>query len=161
MRSRIEAKLDDDAWELFWEIEEKLTNAGAASDLQMIALPMFTRMGFSILKMGMLVAASRRSPTAANNLIVEKKDIEQAAFYVQKWGHYTIDLITNSTKGGSEKIIDKAITLIKKKEGITRAELMQRMHLTARDSRDLIDTLVQRGLVDMKTHGRGHRLYSL
>jgi hypothetical protein len=161
MRSRIEAKLEDDAWELYWEIEHKLTIAGAESDLQMIALPTFSRMAFSILKMSLLVAASRRTPTAANNLVVEKSDVQQAAYYVQKWGHYTIDLITNSIKGSSEKIIDRAMSIIKKKEGITRAEVMQRMHLTARDSKDLIDTLVQRGLIEIKQHGRGHRIYSL
>lgn len=159
--SRIEAKLTDDAWEFFGEIEEKLTSTGAESDLQMVALPTFSRMSFSILKMGMLVAASRRAPTAANQLMVEKKDIQQAALYVQKWGHYTIELITNSTKASSEKVIDRAMKLVKNKEGITKAEFMQRMHLSARDARDLIDTLVQRGMLELKTHGRGHRLYSI
>lgn len=161
MSSRIEAKLTDEAWELFGTIEETLTNAGAESEISMLALPTFSRMAFSCLKMSMLVAASRREPTTSNQLIVEKSDVQQAAYYIQNWGHYSIDLLLNAGKGSTEKTLDRAIGIVKRKEGMTRSELMQRMHLTARDARDLIDTLVQRGLIDVKQHGRGHRIYTI
>jgi hypothetical protein len=157
--ARIEARLTDEAWRVFGEVEDILTKAGAESDISMLALPTFTRMAFSVLKMGLLVAASRREPTAANNLIVEASDIKQAAFYVQKWGHYTVELLMNTGKTSMEKVIDRALICIKRRDGLTKGEFMQRMHLTAKDARDLIDTLVQRGLVDTKTHGRGIRLF--
>lgn len=160
-RVRIEARLTPDAWKFYGDIEEKLTMAGADSDMAMLALPAFTRMAFSILKMSLLVAASRRQPDQANRLIVEDKDVKQAAFYVQKWGPYMVDLLVNAGRSNSERIIQKSHMLIKRHEGITRAEMMQRMHLTARESKELIDTMVQRGLVQMKQAGRGFRLYSL
>lgn len=161
MTSRIEAKLTDGAWEIFWDIEEKLTLAGANSDVAAVALPMFTRLGFSALKMSLLIAASRRSPTSANQLIVEASDIKQAAFYVQKWGHYSVDLLLNAGKTTTEKMIDRSLTCIRRKEGMTKSEFMQRLHLSAKDAKELIETLVQRGLIDLKKHGNGHRLFTI
>lgn len=158
--ARIEARLTQEAWEFYWTIEDKLTSAGADSDLAMLALPTFNRMGFSCLKMAMLVAASRRPPDSYNILHVEESDVKQAAFYTERWGHYTIDLLLNAGKSSTEKIISRALSLIKRKEGLTKSELMQRMHLTARDTKDLLDTMVQRGLIDVKGSGRGIRLYS-
>ena len=161
MASRIEARLTPKAWDVFRSVESILVNAGASSESSMYVLPTFTRLAFSTLKMSMLVAASRREPTPANTLIVEDSDVKQAAFYVQKWGKYTVDLIMNTGKTKGEKDIDRALVAIKKREGLTKAEFMQRLHLDAKRSRELLDTLIQRGLIDMKPHGRGHRLYSI
>lgn len=157
--SRIEARLSDDAWQLYGDFEAKLTHAGVDSDLTMLALPTFTRLSFSILKMALLVAASRRQPDDANVLHVEATDVKQAAFYVEKWGHYSIDLMVNTGVSQNEKLINKAHQLIVRRNGITKAEFMQRMRLTARDAKELIDTMQQRGLINTQPHGRGIRLY--
>jgi hypothetical protein len=161
MASRIEARLTKEAWHTFGIIEDTMTKAAAESDIAMFALPTFTRLSFSTLKMGLLVAASRREPTAANNLIIEDSDIKQAAFYIQKWGKYTIDMLLNVGKTTDEKLIDRALATIRRREGLTKAEWMQRLHLNAQQARNLMDTMAQRGLIDIKPHGRGHRLYSL
>lgn len=157
--SRIEARLTDDAWEYYGSLEDKLTHAGAESDLAMLALPTFTRLSFSLLKMALLVAASRRLPDASNHLIVEVSDIKQAAFYIERWGHYSIDLLLNAGKSQTEKVISRALALVRRKDGLTKSELMQRMHLTAREAKDLIDTMVQRGLIDTKPSGRGVKIF--
>lgn len=159
--TRIEARLTDEAWQYYGDIEEKLTNAGNDSDMSMLALPTFTRLGFSLLKMSLLVAASRREPDSSNRLAVELRDVKQAAFYIERWGHYSIDLLLNAGKSQTEKIISKALSLVKRNEGLPKSELMQRMHLSARDAKDLIDTMSQRGLIDTKPAGRGIRLYSI
>lgn len=158
--ARIEARLTDEAWAFYGELEDKLTNAGNDSDMSMLALPTFTRLSFSLLKMALLVAASRRDPDPSNRLTVEVGDVKQAAFYIEKWGHYSIDLLINAGRSQNEKLINRALALIKRKEGLPKSELMQRMHLTARDAKDLIDTMVQRGLIEAKQAGRGIRLYS-
>lgn len=158
---RIEARLTPEAWEFHGEMEETLINAGNDSDMSMLALPVFTRLGFSLLKMALLVAASRREPDSAGRLIVELRDVKQAAFYIERWGHYSIDLLLNAGRSQGEKLITRALMLIRRKEGLPKSELMQRMHLSARDAKDLIDTMVQRGLIDTKPAGRGIRLYSI
>jgi hypothetical protein len=159
--ARLEAKLTPDAWNYYGDLEDKLTRAGSDSDMSMLALPTFSRLSFSLLKMALLVAASRREPDSANRLTVEVRDVKQAAFYIQKWGNYSVDLLVNAGRSTTEKIVSRGLSLIRRKEGITRAEFMQRLHLSAREAKDLIDTMVQRGLVDIKQSGRGYRLYSL
>lgn len=159
--SRIEAKLTDDAWETYGDFESKLTTAGVDNDISMLALPTFTRLSFSLLKMALLVAASRRNPNESNHLIVESKDVKQAAFYIERWGHYSIDLMLNTGVNKNEKLIQKAHAMITRRNGITKAEFMQRLRLGARDSKELIDTMEQRGLIEGKRAGRGIRLYTL
>jgi len=161
MPTRIEARLSDEAWALYGEYEETLTNVAVNSDIAMLALPTFGRLGFSLLKLSLLIAASRRLPDSSNHLQVEISDVKQAAFYIQKWGHYSIDLLLNAGRSTAEKAIERALGLIRRKEGITKAEFMQRLHLSARESKDLVETMVQRGLIDIKPAGRGHRIYSL
>lgn len=157
--ARIEARLTPEAWTVFQDIEEKLVNAGANSDISMLALPTFQRMGFSCLKMALLIAATRREPDSSNRLIVEVSDIKQAAFYIERWGHYSIELLLNAGKSQSEKMISRAMGVVNRKDNITKSELMQRLHLTAREAKELIDTMTQRGLIDVKGSGRGIRIY--
>lgn len=159
--TRIEARLTPEAWQFYGDIEEVLVKAGSESDMSMMALPTFTRLAISLLKMSLLIAASRREPDSSNHLNVEIQDVKQAAFYIERWGHYSIDLLLNAGKTQSEKIIGRALGLIKRKEGIPKGELMQRMHLSARESKDLIDTMDQRGLISVKRAGNGLRLYSV
>lgn len=159
--SRIEAKLTDDAWQLYGDFESKLTHAGVDNDISMLALPTFTRLSLSLLKMALLVAASRRLPNDSNHLVVEATDIKQAAFYIEKWGYYSIDLMVNTGVSKNEKLLEKARQLVLNRNGITKAEFMQRLRLGARDAKEIIDTLEQRGLISVKKSGRGNRLYAL
>ena len=156
---RVEARLSPEAWEYYGDLEDKLVNAGTESDITMLALPTLSRLSFSLLKMSLLIAASRRLPDSANFLQVEVSDVKQAAFYIEKWGHYSIDLLMNAGRSNTEKQIEKAMASIRRKNGMTKAEFMQRHHLNAREARDLIDTLYQRGLINVQKHGRGERLY--
>jgi hypothetical protein len=161
MPIKIEARLSEEAWDYYRNLEDIMTNAGIETDMSMLALPTFSRLSYSLLKMSMLVAASRRLPDQSNRLAVETSDVKQAAFYIEKWGHYSIDLILNAGRSTAEKAIDRAINIVKRKEGLTKAEFMQRQHLSAREAKDIIETMVQRGLIDVKAAGRGHRIYSV
>lgn len=156
---RIEAKLSPEAWQYYGDLEDTLTKAGANSDIAMLALPTLSRLSFSLLKMSLLIAASRRLPDSANYLQVEVSDVKQAAFYIEKWGHYSIDLLMNAGRSNSEKMIERSVASITRKNGMTKAEFMQRHHLNSREAKDLIDTLYQRGLINVQKSGRGERLY--
>jgi len=158
---RVEARLTEDAWNNYRRIERILTHTGAQSDSSMLALPTFSRMSFSVLKMSMLVAASRREPDSANRLEVTESDVNQAAFYMEKWGHYSIELISNTGVTTAEKILRRSLHYIREHNGLTKAELMQRQRLGAKEAKEIIETLFQRGLIDAKKAGRGHRLYAL
>lgn len=159
--SRIEAKLTDDAWNLYGDIEMKLIHSAASSGYSMIALPTFQRLAFSMLKMSMLIAASRREVKDNNILIVEKSDIIQASWYIQRWGRHTVDLISNAGKPQIEKLIDKVVLMIRDNPGILRSDLMTKFHLSSKEMRELMNTLLERGVIDVKKQGNGLRFFTV
>ena len=159
---KINAELTPQAWDFFGEKEMQLMNEGIDSPWQMLALPTYTRLAFSMLKLGMLVAASRREPTSSNKLIIEVDDLKQAAYYVQKWGQHSLDLIMASGKTASEKLLDRALAFIRHApEGVTQSQLMQRFHLSSREMKEVRDTLVDRGLIELKQKGRGYTIRAI
>jgi len=161
IKSKIEAELTQDAWDFFGDKEEQLVKAAAESAIQMLALPTLQRLAFSMLKMAMLIAASRRQPTESNKIEVNLDDVKQAAYYIQKWGKHTVDLISGSGKSASEKLLDKVIHFVKERPGVTQGQVMQRFHLTSREWKEARDTLVDRGLVDLHKVKNGYHLYPL
>lgn len=159
---RIEAYLTPQAWDFFGDIEESLPLAAMNTPWELLALPTLSRMSFSLLKMGMLIAASRREPSDANKLEVGIDDLKQAAYYIQKWGQYSLDLIMASGKSTSEKQLERALVFIRSTtEGVTQTQLMQRFHLTSREMKEIRDTLYDRGLVDLDKRGRGFLIKAL
>jgi ribosomal protein S25 len=159
MPARIEAKLTQDAWNLFGDYEEKLVNAARDSPDQMLAMPTFTRLAMSLLKIGMLTAITRREPKDNNTIIVEESDIKQSAFYIQRWGRHSIDLIMNAGKPFAEKLFDKVYKNVKDEPGIMKSLVMRRWRISAKEMKDVIDTLEQRGLIYHQTKSGATRLY--
>lgn len=159
IQSRTEAKLTPDAWVLYRSLEQQLSNAGNESNIPMLALPTFTRLSFSMLKLSLLIAATRRMPLDNNTLIVEADDVMQAAYYVTKWGKYSVDLLVNTGKSLSERTIERIMGKIRKNPGITKSVIMQHLHLSAREAKEVLETMVERGLIEAKRSGPGYRLY--
>lgn len=161
IQSRTEAKLTPEAWTLYNDLEDKLVKAGSDSNLAMLALPTFTRLGFSMLKLSMLIAATRRMPSEEGVLTVEESDVMQAAMYIQKWGKYSVDLLVNTGKNLNERVIERILAKVRKSPGITKSVVMQHLHLSAREAKEVLDTMIERGLIDAKKSGRGYSLYPL
>jgi len=157
---RVKAKLTPQAWEYSAWCEQQLTQAAVNSPMSLTALPTFQRMAVSLLKMGTLVAASRRE-YIENELTVEKKDLEQAAWYIQRWGKYTIELISQAGKPSAEKAIERVYQMIRREPGILKSDLMRRHHLTTRDLKDIIETLQDRGQIQAKKVAQGTRYSSV
>lgn len=152
---RISAILSPEAWETYGKIEERMVVAGSESSIPHMALPTFERLSRSLLKMGTILAAERQLPVNGE-IQVTAKDINNAAWYVQQWGVHSIDLITNTGKGTTEKILDKIINSITKNPGVLRSSLMQHHHLTKRDADDILNTLEDRMMIQKEKRGRGY-----
>jgi hypothetical protein len=157
--STSEAVLTDDAWQRYGDIEELMVHRAHESPLAMLALPTFERLSRSLLKMSTLLAAAETEPTDGK-FAVEEKHIIHAAHYIQDWGRYTVDLVQNSGKGTTERVLDKIHRTIQNKPDIARSELMQRHHLTSRETTDIMNTLIDRGLVTARKEGKGTRFTS-
>jgi hypothetical protein len=154
----IEAKLTDDAWTFFGDCEMMLIRAADESPISMMAMPTFQRLAFSMLKMALLIAASRRE-YKDNELRVEKNDVEQAAWYIQKWGRYSIELISQAGKPSGERIVERMYQMIRREPGILKSALMRRHHLNSRELKEFTETLIDRGLIEHKKVAQGHRYY--
>lgn len=157
---KVRAVLTPEAWEYSAQTERRLLDAAKESPFSTVAVPTFQRMAVSLLKMGTLVATTRRD-YEGNQLTVEKADLEQAAWYIQRWGKYMIELITQAGKPHSEKEIEKVYRMIYREPGILKSDLMRRNHLTTSKLKDIMDTLIDRGLVDVNRVGNGFRYTSV
>ena len=160
VNKEVSAELSNDAWETYGDIEFKMVQVAADSEISMLALPTFERMSRSILKLSTLLAAAKREPVDAV-LKVEKKEVLEATYFVQRWGNHSIDLIRNAGTGTTEREIQKILRTIQKHPDLTRSRVMQAHNLTKRQADEILGTLEDRGLVMARKEGRGVRLRAL
>jgi hypothetical protein len=156
-----EAILTDEAWDFFGHIEYMLMEKAHNSAIEMIAMPTFTRLAFSMLKLGVLIGAARQEPTAKHQIHVTREDLVNAARFVQGWGSNTVDLLHNAGKGHSERTIERILLAINGEPGITRSKIMQHYKLRSRDAEEIFRTLDERGLIYQKTVRGGKTLYGI
>ena len=161
MPPRIKAELTSEAWTRYQAIEGEMTVKGYESLVRNIALPTFDRMSRSILKMSMILAATRQYPDENNCITVEESDVINAAWYAQKWGRHSIDLILAAGKAPREKYIDRVYRKIANNPGILRSMLMQHLHLDKRETDNVVDTLIERGQIKKEAAGRGVRYFAI
>lgn len=156
----IEVMFPGKVWERAAAIEKALLRAAYDSPQAAKAMPMFSRMYISVLKMAMLFAASRQEPTD-NKVVAEMRDLLQAAWYAQRWGKYAVNFILNSGTTGNEALIQSVYRVIESRPGILRGDLMQNKRLNAKDM-DLIEqTLVQRLMLQVTAQGRGKKYWPI
>lgn len=153
-----DAQLDADAWLLVGEIEERMVLAAHGSTQQGLALPTFERLSRSMLKMGILIAASRQQPDGAT-IIVTTEDIRRAASYIQVWGEYTIEVIQNAGQTIAQKVMERVLKFIADNSGSNRGEVMRSMNLDKREMQIIEETLEARGQITVAVNGK-NRSYS-
>jgi hypothetical protein len=158
---RIMADMTQEAWERYQSIESQLVVKGYDSLVRNTALPTFDRMARSVLKMAMTLAATRQVPNEDNHIEINEDDIINAAWYVQKWGHHSVDLITNAGKAPREKYMDRVLRKIANTPGINRSVIMQHLHLTKREMDEIVSTLEDRGQIYKKQHGRACKYWAI
>lgn len=151
----VAAILTDDAWERYSRIELDMATAASESPISMMALPTFERLSRSLLKMAVLLAATRQQ-AQDNEISVELSDVVTAGKYIQRWGRHTIDLIQNSGRTQEERLLGRVLGTIKNHPGINRGKLMQAFHLQKRQMDAIQETLDDRGLIVVQRgQGRG------
>jgi Protein of unknown function (DUF3987)/RepB DNA-primase from phage plasmid len=158
MPARISAILTPDAWSLYGDFEERMVNEASESSLPSLALPTFERLSRSLLKIAVIFAATRQTPED-NVIKVEETDVVNAAWYVQDWGRYSVELVVNAGKRTSEKLLDKIVRVITEHPGILRSTIMKHYHLSKREADDILSTLEDRQLVRKEKAGSGWRYY--
>jgi uncharacterized protein DUF3987 len=147
------AELTDDAWKAYQDIEIKFTEAAANSSVRTLAEPMFGRLHKSCLKMGILLAASRQEPNGTR-ITCKPEDIINAAYYIQKWGEFTVDMVYNAGKTDAIRTLDRIREYIMNNPGAIHSTIMRRFHLSKRQMDEAMDTLLDRGEITKKKLSR-------
>lgn len=158
--NEIQCFLTPEAWQRYGDIEELMVTTANGSPLSMMALPTFERLSRSLLKMSCLIAATRQLPND-NKIQVELQDILNAAWYIQRWGNHSIDLLQNSSRTSTQRAMDKIMRSIVNRPGINRGSLMQHHHLTKRDADEILGSLEDRGQIKIQKAGNGTFLWPI
>jgi hypothetical protein len=148
-----DAVLTEEAWDRINQFDELMTKtaAGMTSDL---AGTMLMRMTEKTLKIATLLAASRGKPEG-REIRVNRIDIVQGLAYLQQWLPYTVEAIEHIGDTHQDKNVRRVHrAVIKHPDGVSRANLMNEVPLTAGQMREILDTLQQRGLIDIHKGGR-------
>lgn len=141
-------------------MEQQLTEAAEESPESSKALPMFSRMFISMIKLSMLFAGARQEPNAMK-VQGSLDDLLNAAHYIQKWGKHSVDLIQNSGMSSDESKLLAIYRSIEKRPGILRGDVMRRHRVNSRVMDVIEDTLVQRNMIEHRRKGRGKTYWPL
>jgi len=160
MDATCEVHLTTEAWNRYGDIEMEMVAKAQESDIEMLALPTFERLSRSLLKMACLWAAARQDPVD-NTIQVEESDINIAAYYIQRWGGYSIDLIYNAGRSDTQREFERILEMISRHPGILRSRLMQIGHLTKRTADEILLTLEERGQIRIQKEGKGSRIWAI
>jgi len=120
--------------------------------------PTYARMVQSTLKVAMLLAASEER---GDEVVIQERHIIHATYYLEGWLKHLHIVMNNIGKGTHERELDRVMGSVRRHEGISRGQLMQNHHLSARDAEQILVTLEQRQQIHRQRAGRGERIYSL
>lgn len=153
---RINAELTTPAWLRFNKFEADMLKAGHSSDKPEILSPVYDRLGKSVLKAAVLLAASEQR---THDVVVHEEHILHALFYASGWREYAIEVINGVGKSTYERDIERILEAVKRRPGISRSTLMQSYHLTASSANQLFDTMIQRNLIRVTKSGNKAQCY--
>lgn len=153
-------EFNDKMWERVAIIETQLITAANSSPDASKALPMFSRMFVSLLKLTMLFAAARQEPKAYK-IKATMDDLLCATYYIQKWGKHAVDLIRHSGVTGDESQLMGVYRTIEQWPGILRGDVMRRHRLNARSMQLIEETLAQRMMVQVQVNGRARTYWPI
>ena len=161
LEREIEAVLTDEAWEKFHQVEKDLTTVARDSSFSMLAIPTFTRMAFSMLKLAMLLAAARQDPSDESTITVELQDILEATYFIQRWGKHTVELLKHAGQSPDEMKLNAIYRTIERHPGCQRSMLMQRHHLNKMQMDMIEGTLEDRMMITKKRTGKATNYFPI
>lgn len=151
--------LTDEAWDAYNHYEQTLIRSVEDSPYRNLFASVLNRAANSMLKMATLIAAIRQDKRP-EIIIVEKSDLDQAAYYLSKWLPHTIDLIKSVGLSTVERTLENMVQTIKDNPSISRGDMMRRYRLTSREMDLYQETLEQRGLIYSVRKGKTLLFYA-
>lgn len=156
----VEVIFTSDVWERAAQLETTMVNAARSSFHADKALPAFSRMYVSLLKLTMLLAAARQEPQD-HKVLANVGDLLNATSYIQKWSKHSVDMILHSGMASDESLLLAIYHTIERKPGLLRSDVMNAHRLDARRMSMYEETLIQRMLIQVVPRGRGKQYYPI
>jgi hypothetical protein len=154
-----DAALTEEAWARYNQLELQMMQAGLDAEKSDIMTPTYDRLCKSILKAAVLLAASQARPEPGAIIQVTLDDLLQAIGMGEEWREHVNLIVRDIGITRDEREFQKIFNYITRKNGVTRSQLMQQYHLTARATDIVLNTLEQRGLIVRQKLARGERLF--
>lgn len=155
------AYLSEDAWNRFAKLEFDLLKLGLRSYDKELMTPVFDRLGKSILKAAILIAASQQ--LEEETVTVELDDLLRALKYGTDWKAYAEEVISSVGMSSEERDLDAIYQFIVDegaKGGTSRSSLCRRFKLPARKATETFATLEARGMIKrLQTDNKGEIRY--
>jgi hypothetical protein len=143
------AELTDDAWQRYNQLNTRLINDAVSSREPDLVGPMFQRLGDSMLKASVLLAACRPENPVNSRIIVEVSDVEHAISYGITWRESSLEVIAGAGSNAYESQLKRALDYINARvsHGSSRSSMMRIFKLNVKEADMLFATLEGRGLV--------------
>jgi hypothetical protein len=141
------AQLTPEAWRRYNVLEADMMKAGLATDQPEIMTPTYDRLCKSALKSAVLLAASGQRPEIGEEVIVTLDHLLHAIGLAEGWREHANMIIKDVGISQNEREFQRILAAVIRKPGISRSQLMQNHHLTARVADQIFSTLEQRGLI--------------
>lgn len=139
--------LTDEAWQFYAKMESTLMDMSLKTTQPDLVTPMYARLCMSGLKTATLISAAEEHK---DKVIVNKAHLVKAFSYVEGWRVFADDVINNIGRSGSEILLSSIIKMAQANPGgISKATLMNSLRLNSKDFNAAIDTLHDRGLIEI------------
>ena len=153
--------ITDEALDFYNQCEVTLVTLGFKSADKDIYMPVMDRMSKNMLKMSMLIAATRQEPNAEFQIVIELDDVKVAALYIQRWAPHMIQLLQNLGMNSTEQALQKVLESVVKFPGINRGVIMRNRGIQAWEMDNIERTLIQRNQLSVRKQGKGMLYYPI
>lgn len=143
--------MSNDAWLRVIKLQKDYL--AIAKDDNDVRGPMYQRLSESVVKVSALVAV------AENSEIVELRHVLRALSYGEKWILPVENVLNNIGISDREDIYRKVMEYINRNHEAYKAEVMKRFKLSAKDIRDVEETLRARALINIRHAGSVGTVY--
>lgn len=149
-----DAKLTDEAWVRYNELETMMVDMGMRSSEPELMTPVGDRLSKSILKAAMLIAASRQF-NDGTDIVVTIEDLLRAISFGEMWKAYAGEVIEGISSSHNDRLIDQIYKGLMKRNstGANRSLIMRTHKLTSREANNIFDTMEDRGMISVLRNG--------
>lgn len=153
------AELTQEAWLRYNKLESDMMVIALQTEQPDLLTPTYDRLCKSTLKTAVLLAAADQLVGPEEPIVVDLKTLLVAIGYMREWLGYGNEVIRDIGVSRDERLTRQVLQHIRNHPGRTRSLLMQRLHLTARTTDQILLTLEQRREIHRDKKSGGERLY--